>query len=64
MKNTTNNLERLPASAGSPTNAPKVWCKCEVCGWLEEFPALNLNMEQCTIEFCEDCNLARVFDLA
>ena len=64
MKDTTDRPERLPASAGSPTNVHKVWCKCEVCGWHEEFPAANLNIEQCTIEFCEDCDQSRVFDLA
>ena len=54
----------LAATPGSPTNVPKVWCKCEVCGWQEEFPTVNLNIEQCTIEFCEECDQPRVFNLA
>lgn len=38
-------------------------CKCEVCDWIDDFTKESLNIEQCVIGFCEDCDQERVFIL-
>jgi hypothetical protein len=40
-----------------------ITCKCEVCGWIDDFTAESLNIEQCAYGFCEDCDQERIFVL-
>lgn len=40
-----------------------VTCKCEVCGWRDDFRVNDLNIEQCTDGFCEPCDQPRIFVL-
>lgn len=48
---------------GHCVDSRKVWCKCEVCDWQEQFHTVDLNRENCTDGFCEDCDQPRIFVL-
>ncbi len=36
-------------------------CKCEVCGWIDDFTEESLNKERCAYGFCDDCDQERIF---
>lgn len=56
-------VERGEKCWGHCVTSKKVWMKCEVCEWQEEFSVMDVNRENCSIQFCEDCDQSRVFTL-
>lgn len=38
-------------------------CKCEVCGWIDDFTDESLNKEDSVVGFCDDCDEERIFTL-
>ncbi len=61
----TPDIENTMSQDAEPEYDPlkPITCKCEVCGWIDDFTAESLNMEQCAYGFCEDCDQERIFIL-
>ena len=51
------------ADSADKKEPKNITMKCEVCGWIEDFHPLDLNIEQCAEGFCEDCDQPRIFTI-
>ena len=60
---TPENYEEVIEDCPDCSQLKTVSCKCEVCDWIDDFTKESLNIEQCVIGFCEDCDQERIFIL-